>query len=225
MEALTPAWNGGLGLNGAGTRIAVTNGAGGGLRIVSFDTGEILHDTTCPTAASCYWVSWDLEDPDVVWFGSRVTEAAYVRFNVARAEVTLVKSQDPPPPLRYNSAALFSQTTCRETGARLVEYDDRLDLVQEGQQTRTLAYVAGFQRPPFSRPYTAIDDVSFLAGCRYAVFQYRLRTYLLDTATGEKGPLAGYPVYTLRTATMEARLNAPASSPLPAATRSTRQTP
>jgi hypothetical protein len=43
-------------LNGAGTRIAATSGPGGRLRILSFDTGEILHDVACPTAASCYWV-------------------------------------------------------------------------------------------------------------------------------------------------------------------------
>jgi hypothetical protein len=224
LDTLPLGWTANPMLNGAGTRIAATNGPGGGLRIVSFDTGEILHDIACPAAASCFWVSWDLEEPDAVWFGSRVTEATYVRFNFARGEVTLVKSQDPPP-MRSTTGWLHSQTTCRATGAQLNEYDNRLDLVQSGQQTRTVAFVAGFERPPLSRPETAIDDPSFLEGCRYAIFRFHNRSYLLDTVTGEKGLLAGYPIYVLRSATMDARISPPASSPLPAATRNTRRTP
>jgi hypothetical protein len=197
LDQLGYEWNASLVLNGAGTRIATTNWQEGRLRILSFDTREILHDMPCPAAAYCYWVRWDLQDPDVVWFSGKT--GGFARFNFARSETTVVTDNDDPP-MRLSGESALSRKTCKATGAQLVEQDNRVDLVESGKQTRTVIYVAGFRRPPFGRPGGPISLLGFLEGCRYAVFTFGPDSYLLDTTSGAKGRLAGYPVIALAAA-------------------------
>jgi hypothetical protein len=189
-------WTANLTLNGSGTRIAATNGAGGQLRVLSFDSGETLSTRECPPAASCVWVGWDLEEPDVVWFIGKAHDG-FVRLNLDSGESAL-RPRDSQLPIRLPSQNALWQTTCKATGAQLVTKRDAIDLVESGKLPRRVVVVEGSRQPwGFTERFPPIRSAGFLEGCRYAVFTYFTDYYLLDIATGAIGRLSGVPIRSL----------------------------
>ena len=206
-------WTANMTLNGPGTRIAATNGPGGRLRIVSFDTGEVLLSRDCPAAASCFWMGWDTQDPDVVWLLGK-THDGYVRVNIASGETALF-SRDVNLPIRQPMQNALSQTTCRQSGAKLVASRDTIDLVENGQPSRRVVTVEGSRPGLFGERIPPIRSMGFLEGCRYVVFTYLFDRYLLELATGAIGRLPGTPLRSLRNHPPAFATNAGATSSMP----------
>ena len=101
-----------------------------------------------------------------------------------------------PASIRIPAQTSLVQTTCRATGARLVQnMDNTIDLVEKDQPPRKLVVVEGVRYALLGERFPPLQLKGFLKGCHYAVFTYVGESYLLDLTTGAKGKLPGYPVY------------------------------
>lgn len=182
-----------LALNRSGTRIAAVDDHT--ITILSFDTLKVLRTAARPEFAWRGWISWDLENPDVVWlFGAG--HDSYVRFDLAIGEVSYVPL-DSNPPIRFSGERSLWQRTCPATGAELTERNDAIYVVEKGRRPRKLVAVKGYRVPLTSSHSSPFWYMGFVKGCRYAVYWFHGAPYLVDVATGDTGPLPGKPIYAL----------------------------
>lgn len=106
-----------------------------------------------------------------------------------------------PPSCRATPICRFGTparalSTCKGRDAKLIVSRDAIDLAEDGRAPRRVVTVEG-SRPGwlwFRERAQPIWAAGFLEGCRYVVFSFHFRYYLLDLATGSIGRIPGYPL-------------------------------
>lgn len=184
-------------INGSGTRIAMTNNRERLIRVLSFETLELLQEVPCPEDASCWWLAWDFIDTNILWLGG-FSHNGYERLDLTTGESTSIPRASYPR-IRYTGETLlYNSNVCRETGATLIPSDSGIVLQEPGQEPRSLVVIKGRRDTfLFGERFSAIDKAGFVSDCQYVIFGFDGDDWLVDVKEGLIGRLAGQVWYVL----------------------------
>ena len=184
-------------LNGSGTRIATTNNQERLIRILSFDTLDLLQEIPCPEDAACWWLGWDMNNTKILWLGG-YSHNGFERLDLATGESESVARETLPWIKHPGETMLHNSSSCRRTGATLIPSDSGIVLQEPDREPRSLVTIRGKRNPIiFGESYPAIDRAGFIADCEYVIFGFGGDDWLVDVESGLIGRLAGKVWYVL----------------------------
>ena len=167
------------------------------IRVLSFETLELLQEIPCPEDAFCWWANWDFTDANILWLDG------YSHYGYERLDLTTGKSTSVPrenyPRIRYPAnTALSNSICCRETGATLIRSDSGIVLQEPGLESRSIVVIKGFRNTfLFGEHFPPINRAAFVADCQYVVFDFGGDDWLVDVKEGLIGRLTGQVWYEL----------------------------
>ena len=184
-------------IDGSGTRIAMTNNHERLIRVLSFETLELLQEIPCPEDAYCRWLGWDLTDANILWLGG-YSHNGYERLDLTTGESTSIPRENYPR-IRYPAHSTLSNSNyCRETGATLIRSDSGIVLQEPGLDPRSIVVIKGRRNTfLFGEHFPAIDRAAFVADCQYVIFGFNRDDWLVDVKEGLIGRLTGKVWYEL----------------------------
>ena len=184
-------------LDGSGTRIAMANNHERLIRVLSFDTLELLQEIPCPEDAYCWWVNWDLTNANILWLGG-YSHNGYERLDLTTGESTSIPRESYPR-IKYPGETLLSNSNyCRDTGATLIPSDSGIVLQEPGLEPRSIVVIKGFRNTfLFGEHFPAISRAVFVSDCQYVIFGFGGDDWLVDVKEGLIGRLSGQVWYEL----------------------------
>jgi hypothetical protein len=185
------AWVMDLVLDSRGQRIGATNPTTREFRIMSFDTGETLGVRPCPQDVFCSGMRFDRQDPSVIWFRRRDFDG-FVRVDFVRGTSTRVYGNQAST-VRWAAVGSWdvNSTHCPSTGEDLVPTGTSLDIRSSGGSVRRLVTSTGYHEAVFGDRFPPIVTAAFVDGCRYALFLFGGKTYVVDVHTGQMAQVPG----------------------------------
>lgn len=184
-------------LNGSGTRIAITNNEERLIRVLSFETLELLQEIPCPEDAYCWWANWDFTDTNILWLGG-YSHNGYERLDLTTGEATSVSRETYPKMRHAADTTLSNSNYCRETGATLIRSNSGIALQEPGLEPRSIVVIKGFRNTfVFGEHFPPISRAAFVANCQYVVFDFGGDDWLVDLEEGLVGRLTGQVWYEL----------------------------
>jgi len=184
-------------IDGSGTRIAMTNNHERLIRVMSFETLELLQEIPCPEDASCWWLGWDFTDANILWFGG-YSHNGYERLDLTTGESTSIPRENYPRIRRPAATLLSNSNYCRETGATLIPSDSGIVLQEPGLEPRSLVVIKGRRNTfLFGEHFPAISRAAFVSDCQYVIFDFGGDDWLVDVREGLIGRLTGQVWYEL----------------------------
>lgn len=184
-------------IDGSGSRIAMTNNQERLIRVLSFDTLELLQEIPCPDDASCWWLGWDFTDANILWLGGYGHDG-YERLNLTTGESTTIPRERHPRIRRPSATLLSNSNYCRETGATLIPGNSGIVLQEPGLEPRSIVVIKGRRNAfLFGEDLPAINRAAFVADCQYVIFDFGGDDWLVDVKEGLIGRLTGQVWYEL----------------------------
>lgn len=175
-------------IDGAGQRIVETSWQQERIRILSFDTLELLQAIECPEE-QCTAATWDRADPDVLWVHG-YSHNGYERLDLVTGEWLRIPDRAPPAVRLTAELALDQSNRCASTGAVLEVHGNGIDLEEAGGVSRQIVRIAGRHNfNPLAEHFAAIRRAAFVGDCRYAIFDFAGAEWLVDVRSGTLGKL------------------------------------
>jgi hypothetical protein len=183
-------------IDGSGTRIAMVNNHERLIRVLSFETLELLQEIPCPEDAYCWWVGWDFADANILWLSDG--QLGYERLDLTTGESTNIPRENYPRIRHPPDTVLSNSNYCRETGATLIRSDSGIVLQEPGLEPRSLVVIKGFRNTfLFGEHFPVISRAAFVADCQYVIFDFGFDDWLVDVKEGLIGRLTGEVWYEL----------------------------